>query len=200
MGATVCIGGLIATGKTTFLERLTRHCKVRGVRYHFMAELYNDGLRKMVSNNLSAGDGFIYGHRMQMAFDAPLIAQSYDLVLMERSFIDHLAFYESFVEMGIMPLGHLETVKQATAEFAPPIPDRFVYLDISPELASSRKLKRNHGGDDIFSLDFLRSLRKNSLRIISEYYTDPLILDWTNFGQDLCLDSFLENFTAEIVV
>ncbi|MBB64562.1 MAG: hypothetical protein CMO81_05815 [Waddliaceae bacterium] len=190
MGKTVCIGGLIAVGKSTFLKSFCAYAEEQGASIRGMPEMYPESVRQMVHSNLVVGEAFFLAHRLQMAVDAQCIAKSYDLVFMERSIIDHMAFLDAFEECHFLEPEQINWSRQVIKEVNPPKLDRFIFLDISPELAFKRKSGRGRGGEQ-FTLPFLHCLRESYLNYLHSTYSDPLILDWSAFGEELNRDELL---------
>ena len=154
----------------------------------------------MVRTNLPVEDAFMFGHRLQMAMDAPDIAKVYDIVLMERSFLDHLAFIEAFVDCGLIPQYLVDWSRRVVQEVAPPVADRYVFLDVTPEVACQRKGQRGSSGDGVFNLEFMSALKVAYDRLLPQYYDQPLILDWSKFGDQLCLDGLLSQLSGAVPV
>ncbi len=193
MGTTVCIGGLIAVGKTTFIDKLVKHCLATGIRCRVMAEMYSGAMREMVSTNLPVADAFMMAHRLQMAVDAPDVAKNYDVVLMERCFIDHLAFQDAFVECNMIDEYFAAWSRRVVQEMDPPIPEHCVFLDVDPNVACQRKIGRGTGGDGIFRPEFMAALQRAYRRLIAEYFENPIVLDWKEFGEGVCVDELFNS-------
>jgi len=51
MGTTVCVGGLIAAGKTTLIESLSEQCFQQELSCKLMPEIYTDAVRSMLRAN-----------------------------------------------------------------------------------------------------------------------------------------------------
>lgn len=196
MGSSIIIGGLIAAGKTSLIHSLEELCIERGLRCKTMLELYTDSVRSMVRKNLAIEDAFMFGHRIQMAKDTPDIAQLYDVVLLERSFVDHLAFISAFVDQGLLPSYLLDWSKRVVEETAPPIADHYVFLQVAPELAYQRRNQRAASKHSVFTLEFLRSLQRAYDQLLPSFYTNVLTLDWSEFNQHQCLDELLDQLVG----
>lgn len=196
MGASVCFGGLIGAGKTTFMDSVADYASGQGLQVRVMGEMYTDQVRWRVENELPAGDAFIFAHRLQMALDGPDICRLYDLVLMERSFIDHLAFVDAFAECGLLPRSVAEWSYRVVDEVKPPAPDKFVFLKVPPELACARREERDSSGGNVFSTEFMQALDTAYDTLVSRYYTDPIVLDWTEFDAGHDMDRFLERIVG----
>lgn len=67
-----------------------------------------------------------------MCIDAPHMAQRYNFLLMERCHLDHLGFLFAFDKTGTISGEHTNWVRELIKEINPTIPDRFIFLDISP--------------------------------------------------------------------
>src|SRR4051794_5835489 len=128
----ICVGGLIAAGKTTFIESLKYSAEAQGLKVKVMPELWNTALRRRIHSDFTSVDAFMLAHRLQMSFDVRDIAAGYDLVLMERSFVDHLAFHEAFAACGTFTAEFVAWSKEVVDELKPPVPGRFVFLDVDP--------------------------------------------------------------------
>lgn len=199
MGTTVCVGGLNSVGKTTLLGKLSHYCDAHDISCKLMLEMYTDSVRWMVKKNLAVEDAFMFAHRLQMAVDAPLLARQYDLVLMERGFIDHLAFIEAFNACGLLDDYLVDWARNVVEEVAPPKPERYIFLEVSPEVALERKRGRGSSGTGVFNLEFLSELREAYLRLIPLYDSNPLVLDWSDFGKELSMDRLLDQIVSQDV-
>jgi deoxyadenosine/deoxycytidine kinase len=157
-GTTICICGPIAVGKSTLIACLQSQTGAMGISCHVMPELLCPTLNAQLPVNPQLFDTFIISHRLQMCLDAPHIAKNHSLVIMERCHIDHLAFLLAFDKIGSLSREHTNWVRQIIGEINPPLPDHFVYLEVSPELAYSRMCKRSEGRDAKFNLDFVTAL------------------------------------------
>lgn len=197
MGNTVCVSGINAAGKTTFIKKCLNWFEEKQVSCYFMPEMFTDSVRLMVKTNLPVEDSFMFAHRLQMAIDAPEIAKSYDLVMMERSFIDHLAFVEAFEQCGHLTREQLVWSHQVSKEVAPPKPDNYIFLDISPELAHKRRMQRGSDGKGVFNLEFLQALKHAYNRLIPQYYDQPMIFDWSQFGEENSFDVLMEELFSK---
>jgi thymidylate kinase len=184
MGKVVCIGGLIAAGKTTLIQKLMRHFEENGLNGKFMPEIYSNAVRELVHSNLPAGDAFMLAHRLQMCIDALEISKLYDIVLIERSFIDHIAFINAYEKCGQLNAETASLYRRIINELNPPLPDKFVFLEIEPEVAMQRRKARGSKGEGVFTLDFLTALKASYASIMHTYFDDPILLDWTLFGVD----------------
>jgi deoxyadenosine/deoxycytidine kinase len=187
----VCIGGLIACGKTHFTSRLSQYCVENGVQCKILNEVYSPSLYNKIKSNLSVVDAFVLSHRIQMAIDAPEIAKNYDILFMERSVIDHIAFFEAFERCGMVSTEWVSWGKKVIEEINPPYPDQFIFLDIDPAEALLRKERRGYEYDKAFHLDFMCCLRDAYLQLIYKHYPEPVILDWSHFGEHVELDKLI---------
>jgi thymidylate kinase len=196
-GTTICIGGSIAVGKSTFIDRLKSQTDAMGISCHFMPELLCPTLNAQLPINPQLFDTFIISHRLQMCLDALHIAKSYSLVIMERCHIDHLAFLLAFDKIGGFPREHTNWVRQIIKEINPPLPDHFVYLDVSPELAFSRMCKRSETRDANFNLDFVTALIEGYEQVIQEHGLKGrlLKLDWSDFGTQVSLPQIFSSLS-----
>jgi len=60
MGTTVCIGGLIASGKTTLIGKLSDQCVEQELNCKVMPEMFTAAVRSMVRTNLPVEDAFMF--------------------------------------------------------------------------------------------------------------------------------------------
>jgi len=200
MGKVVCIGGLIAAGKTTFIRQFKKHIETKGLKVKSLPEIYTDGVRELIHTHLPAGDAFMMAHRLQMGIDANEIARLYDIILMERSFIDHLAFIEAFEQTGKLDSQIASLYRQIIEEVLCPKPDHYIYLDIKPTLSIERRKSRASGENHVFTLDFLVALEKAYSQLIPSFYTNALYYDWTHFGEEVCKDDLLEKILPSLLL
>lgn len=194
-GSTICIGGLISVGKSTFIEKLAERSQQMHLTCHVMSELLSPSLCAQLPTDPIIFDSFMFGHRMQMSIDAKQIARSYDLVLMERCFIDHLAFLEAIARIGWAPRHYAEMCRNIVREMAPPKPDHFVFLDIPAEIAYERMRKRGEKRDANFTLQFFETLRTGYMHAIDTYYKRPIVIEWSRFGEELDIEKFIRSLT-----
>lgn len=194
-GKTVCIGGLISTGKTTFIQQLRPHLDRSDLRYHVMLEMLSPTLCEKLPTDPAIFDTFMIGHRLQMSLDAEQIARAYDLVIMERCHIDHLAFMYAFEKAGWALKTHVAWTRKVIEEIAAPAPHCFVYLDISPELAYERMRTRNESRDVNFTVEMLSALRDGYLQALDKHCKNWTSIDWTDFGAKLEVEAFLKLIT-----
>lgn len=194
----VCIGGLISVGKTTFIANVNDWCKANGYSCKVMEEIKSPSMLNSQAKNMPTTVGFYFGHRIQMAIDAPEVAKNYDLVIMERSHIDHLAFVEAMESTNLLPEGTADWTKKAIQDVNPPNPITFIYLDISIEQAIGRQANRGDEYEKIFGLEFSKKLDGTYHRILKEQYANPIFLDWTNFGKEYNLDEIVKTLMLEI--
>lgn len=165
-----------------------------------MLELYTDAVRSMLRTNLPVEDAFMFGHRLQMAMDAPDLAKVYDVVLMERSFLDHLAFIEAFASTGQIPSYLVDWSRKVVQEVAPPVADRYIFLEVTAEMACRRRTQRGSSGSEVFNLEFMSALKEAYDRLIPQYYDQPLIFDWSKYGDQLSIDDLLSQFVPPVSV
>lgn len=190
-GSTTCFGGLPSTGKTTFIAKIEKRCGELGLSTHVMPELLCPSLEEKLPTDPILFDTFLFAHRLQMSIDAPLIAQGYDRVFLERCYIDHLAFLELIDILEWAPAGHTDWCRRIVKELAPPKPDYYVYLSIPPELAFQRTQERNEARDSKLTLAFFEALDQGYKAVLEQECNQPIILDWTDFDSDLDVDEFL---------
>jgi thymidylate kinase len=195
-GKTVCIGGLISTGKSTFIHRLQSQMDLMDLRYHVMPELLSPTLCEKLPTDPAMFDAFMIGHRLQMSMDAGQIARAYDLVIIERCHIDHLAFMYAFEKAGWALKTHVDWTRKVIEEIDAPAPHCFVYLDISPELAYERMRTRNESRDVNFTVEMLAALKEGYLDALDKHYKSWITLDWTHFGADLDVAAFVNKIQS----
>lgn len=197
-GTTICISGSIAVGKSTLIERLKFHTGAMGINCHIMPELLCPVLNEKLPINPQLFDTFIISHRLQMCLDAPHIAKNHDLVIMERCHIDHLAFLLAFDKIGGLSREHTNWVRQVIKEINPPLPNRFVYLDVSPEVAYRRMCERSEMRDANFSRHFITALIEGYEEVFHEYGLKHrlLKLDWSDFGIDIPMPQIISKLSA----
>ncbi|MCB1135086.1 MAG: AAA family ATPase [Chlamydiia bacterium] len=192
----VAIGGSIAAGKTTLLGQIATRCAERGLRCKVMHELACETLHKSIGDALPWADAVYFAHRAQMLIDAPEVAKNYDLVLIERIVLDHLAFIDAFEACGIgLPEQNARTRAMASELDLPKV-GTYVYLDLPPEKGLLRKESRGYGHDGAFDLNFYTAHRKAYLDRIHADYANPLILDWTDFGGNAPVDTLIDELLA----
>lgn len=186
-GLTICISGSIAVGKTTLIKQLKSTVDEMHLSCHVLPELLCPSLNKQLPINPKLFDTFIIAHRLQMCFDAPHIARNYNLLMMERCHLDHLAFLFAFDKIGTIARGHTDWVREIIKELNPPVPDRFIFLNISPELAFKRMCMRNENRDSNFGLSFVQALMDGYEQVIDDYALGPRLtrLNWESFGADI---------------
>jgi thymidylate kinase len=196
MNRWICISGLISCGKTTLSYRLGKYCAENAIRCKLLPEFYSKALYDKIVSNMQLVDSMMLSHRIQMSLDAPEIAPNYDVVLMERGVIDHMALIEAFEQCGMLPRDYVIWCKKVVEQLNPPNPDQCLFLDVDPAEAISRRDRRGHAYDKVFDLKFMTVLRESYLRLIRQHYSDPIILDWSNYGQELELGHLVERLTA----
>lgn len=198
-GTTICISGSIAVGKSTLIERLKSHTNATGISCHIMPELLCPVLNEKLPTNPQLFDTFIISHRLQMCLDAPHIAKNHCLVVMERCHIDHLAFLLAFDKIGGLSREHTNWVRQVIKEINPPLPDYFVYLDVSPELAYRRLRERSEMRDTNFSPNFVTALIESYGEIFHEYELKHrlLKLDWSDFGAHVSIRQIVSSLPLQ---
>lgn len=197
-GTTICISGSIAVGKSTFINKLKSQADLMNISCHVMPELLCPSLNAKLPTNPILFDTFLIAHRLQMCIDSPHIAKNYKLLIMERCHIDHLAFLLAFDNLGFLPKEHTTWIRNIIKEINPPIPDRFVFLELEPELAYSRMLKRNEKRDVNFSSSLISALIDCYDQVIQEYNLESrlLRLNWDDFGDRLSLSQIISDIGA----
>ncbi len=181
MGEVICIGGLISVGKSTLIKRMVTHCEDHALSLHVMPELLCPTLCSKIPTNPVLFDSFMAGHRAQMSFDAVHIAKNFDIVVMERCHLDHLAFLDALDVVGWTSREYTDWMRRSLRELNAPSPDRLIFLDVEPELAFSRMKARADARDSAFELEFFQALREGYMKILDEC-PKVLTLDWSNFG------------------
>jgi thymidylate kinase len=181
MGEVICIGGLISVGKSTLIKRMVSHCGDHALSLHVMPELLCPTLCSKLPIDPVLFDTFMIGHRLQMSMDARHIAKSFDIVAMERCHLDHLAFLDAILAVGWASRDYAEWIRGVVHELRAPPPDRFIFLDVEPEVAFTRMKARAEVRDAAFTLEFFQVLRASYLKVLEEC-PKVLMLDWSNFG------------------
>jgi len=188
----VCVGGLISVGKSTFISKVKDWCVAHGYSCKVMDEIKSLSMLESQAENITATVGFYFGHRVQMAIDAPEVAKNYDLVIMERSHLDHLAFVQAMEKVSLLSKGSAKWTERAIEDVDPPDPVTFVYLSVPPEIAMERQVQRGDGYEDIFTLEFTKELDYAYRSILKGKYSNPIFLDWINFGEEYDFDELIK--------
>lgn len=186
-GVSICIGGLIGAGKTTFIQALQSFCKKENINSYFIDEIFPEAQREMLVVNNIAVDSAIFGQRLEASRLLPHLA--YDVAIQERNHWDHLAFHIALTETNRLPQEILPWGKKMVEQINPPPPDFYLYLDLSAEEAYNRKAARKSTNDDFFDLDFMTKLKAAYEKVIPP---NAIKLDWTNFGRELDLSQLFK--------
>ena len=189
----VVIDGLIFAGKTTAISNLkARLLSSMDTTYNFFEEpvesWMNEGwLEKYYSNISKFASSFqiriILSHIQQKNEIEQINAEqkSVNIVnICERSAITTLnVFSKMLVADGVLDEIELKLHEQMIEMFKYKKPDVLVYLNIDPEIALQRNLKRMRNGESNIQIEYLRKLNQAYLRELGNLAETIIVIDGT---------------------
>ncbi len=189
----VVIDGLIFSGKTTAIRNLkTRLSSSSNTIYNFFEEpvesWMNEGwLEKYYSNISKFASSFqiriILSHIQQKNEIEEINRgqESENIVnICERSAITTLnVFSKMLVNDGVLDEIELKLHEQMIEMFKYKKPDMLIYLDIDPEIAILRNLKRMRNGESNIQIEYLRKLNRAYLQELRNLAENIIIIDGT---------------------
>ena len=189
----VVIDGLIFAGKTTAISNLkARLLSSTDTTYNFFEEpvesWMNEGwLEKYYSNISKFASSFqiriILSHIQQKNEIEQINAEqkSENIVnICERSAITTLnVFSKMLVADGVLDEIELKLHEQMIEMFKYKKPDVLVYLNIDPEIALQRNLKRMRNGESNIQIEYLRKLNQAYLRELGNLAENIIVIDGT---------------------
>jgi deoxyadenosine/deoxycytidine kinase len=189
----VVIDGLIFAGKTTAISNLkARLLSSTDTTYNFFEEpvesWMNEGwLEKYYSNISKFASSFqiriILSHIQQKNEIEQINAEqkSVNIVnICERSAITTLnVFSKMLVADGVLDEIELKLHEQMIEMFKYKKPDVLVYLNIDPEIALQRNLKRMRNGESNIQIEYLRKLNQAYLRELGNLAETIIVIDGT---------------------
>lgn len=189
----VVIDGLIFAGKTTAISNLkARLLSSTDTTYNFFEEpvesWMNEGwLEKYYSNISKFASSFqiriILSHIQQKNEIEQINAEqkSVNIVnICERSAITTLnVFSKMLVADGVLDEIELKLHEQMIEMFKYKKPDVLVYLNIDPEIALQRNLKRMRNGESNIQIEYLRKLNQAYLRELGNLAENIIVIDGT---------------------
>lgn len=191
----VVIDGLIFAGKTTAISNLKARLssfKKSDTTYNFFEEpvesWMNEGwLEKYYSNISKFASSFqiriILSHIQQKNEIEEInhAQESTNIVnICERSAITTLnVFSKMLVADGVLDEIELKLHEQMIEMFKYKKPDVLVYLNIDPEIALQRNLKRMRNGESNIQIEYLRKLNQAYLRELGNLAENIIVIDGT---------------------
>jgi deoxyadenosine/deoxycytidine kinase len=189
----VVIDGLIFAGKTTAISNLkARLLSSTDTTFNFFEEpvesWMNEGwLEKYYSNISKFASSFqiriILSHIQQKNEIEKINAEqkSTNIVnICERSAITTLnVFSKMLVADGVLDKIELKLHEQMIEMFKYKKPDVLVYLNIDPEIALQRNLKRMRNGESNIQIEYLRKLNQAYLNELENLAENIIVIDGT---------------------
>lgn len=189
----VVIDGLIFAGKTTAISNLkTRLLSSTDTTYNFFEEpvesWMNEGwLKKYYSNISKFASSFqiriILSHIQQKNEIEKINAEqkSTNIVnICERSAITTLnVFSKMLVADGVLDEIEFKLHEQMIEMFKYKKPDVLIYLNIDPEIALLRNLKRMRNGESNIQIEYLRKLNQAYLQELGNLAENIIVIDGT---------------------
>jgi len=189
----VVIDGLIFAGKTTAISNLkARLLSSTDTTYNFFEEpvesWMNEGwLEKYYSNISKFASSFqiriILSHIQQKNEIEQINAKqkSENIVnISERGAITTLkVFSKMLVADGVLDEIELKLHEQMIEMFKYKKPDVLIYLNIDPEIALRRNMKRMRNGESNIKIEYLRKLNQAYLRELGNLAENIIVIDGT---------------------
>jgi deoxyadenosine/deoxycytidine kinase len=189
----VVIDGLIFAGKTTAISNLkARLLSSVDTTFNFFEEpvdsWINEGwLEKYYSNISKFASSFqirIIMSHIQQKNEIEEINRSQESVnivnICERSAITTLnVFSKMLVEDGVLDEIEFKLHEQMIEMFKYKKPDVLVYLNIDPEIALQRNLKRMRNGESNIKIEYLRKLNQAYLQELENLAETIIVIDGT---------------------
>jgi deoxyadenosine/deoxycytidine kinase len=189
----VVIDGLIFAGKTTAISNLkARLLSSVDTTFNFFEEpvdsWINEGwLEKYYSNISKFASSFqirIIMSHIQQKNEIEEINRSQESVnivnICERSAITTLnVFSKMLVEDGVLDEIEFKLHEQMIEMFKYKKPDVLVYLNIDPEIALQRNLKRMRNGESNIKIEYLRKLNQAYLQELENLAEMIIVIDGT---------------------
>lgn len=202
----VVIDGLIFAGKTTAISNLkARLLSSTDTTYNFFEEpvesWMNEGwLEKYYSNISKFASSFqiriILSHIQQKNEIEQINSEqkSENIVnICERSAITTLnVFSKMLVADGVLDEIELKLHEQMIEMFKYKKPDVLVYLNIDPEIALQRNLKRMRNGESNIQIEYLRKLNQAYLRELGNLAENIIVIDGT-LDEDEIVEKIMKN-------
>lgn len=189
----VVIDGLIFSGKTTAIQNLkVRLSSSEDTTYNFFEEpvesWMNEGwLEKYYSNISKFASSFqiriILSH-IQQKNEIEQINESQKtsniVNICERSAITTLnVFSKMLLNDGILDEIEMKLHEQMIEMFKYKKPDVLIYLNIDPEIALTRNLKRMRNGESNIQIEYLRKLNQAYLYELDKLAEKIIVIDGT---------------------
>ena len=189
----VVIDGLIFAGKTTAISNLkTRLLSSNNTTFNFFEEpvnsWMNEGwLEKYYSNISKFASSFqirIIMSHIQQKNEIEEInhgQESKNIVnISERGAITTLnVFSKMLVKDGVLDEIEFKLHEQMIEMFKYKKPDMLIYLNIDPEIALRRNLKRMRNGESNITIEYLRKLNKAYLKELGNLAEKIIVVDGT---------------------
>ena len=189
----VVIDGLIFAGKTTAISNLkTRLLSSNNTTFNFFEEpvnsWMNEGwLEKYYSNISKFASSFqirIIMSHIQQKNEIEEInrgQESKNIVnISERGAITTLnVFSKMLVKDGVLDEIEFKLHEQMIEMFKYKKPDMLIYLNIDPEIALLRNLKRMRNGESNITIEYLRKLNQAYLKELENLAENIIVIDGT---------------------
>ena len=189
----VVIDGLIFAGKTTAISNLkVRLTSSADTTYNFFEEpvdsWMNEGWLEKYYSNISK-----FASSFQMRIILSHIQQKYEIEkinveqkstnivnICERSAITTLnVFSKMLVKDGVLDDIEFKLHEQMIEMFKYKKPDMLIYLNIDPEIALMRNLKRMRNGESNIQIEYLRKLNQAYLNELGNLAENIIVIDGT---------------------
>ena len=189
----VVIDGLIFAGKTTAISNLkARLLSSTDTTYNFFEEpvdsWMNEGWLEKYYSNISK-----FASSFQMRIILSHIQQKYEIEkinveqkstnivnICERSAITTLnVFSKMLVKDGVLDDIEFKLHEQMIEMFKYKKPDMLIYLNIDPEIALLRNLKRMRNGESNIQIEYLRKLNQAYLNELGNLAENIIVIDGT---------------------
>ena len=189
----VVIDGLIFAGKTTAISNLkARLTSSVDTTFNFFEEpvesWMNEGWLEKYYSNISK-----FASSFQMRIILSHIQQKYEIEkinveqkstnivnICERSAITTLnVFSKMLVKDGVLDDIEFKLHEQMIEMFKYKKPDMLIYLNIDPEIALMRNLKRMRNGESNIQIEYLRKLNQAYLQELGNLAENIIVIDGT---------------------
>lgn len=166
----ICVDGNIGAGKTTFVKSLNHYLQKNGVDSQISEE---DMSNKMKTLQLFINDQKKYA----FAFQLMMLSERINIyksslpvggctTIIDRSLVGDFAFASHHHAVGNISdvewVAYKEMLEKYSNEDFFQVPDYYLYLNVSPEVAYTRIVKRNRDGEASgYSLSYLQSISKS---------------------------------------
>lgn len=192
-GSIITIDGPVGAGKTTLCSKLEEMFNENNMPAKYFDEYVNIDLLNLFLNDMKTNaysfQLFMLNKRLELYREAYQNSRSGKISIIDRSLIGDECFVHMMNKRGFINEEQLSVYFKIRNEEIKFAPNYMFYLEIKPETALRRVLKRNRKGESgSYTLEYVKELIDNHEKIISKIEEDfpgqVIRIDW-NHDQDI---------------